>query len=672
MPPQSKAGNRLHHTAVLALYAVVGMVFTWPLPLHMSTHVTGPPTGDTGVYLWNIWVFQHELLARHQFPLFTSAILSLDPRIDLALHNYTVFSNLLALPLIRGFGVVATFNIVYIALTVLCAFTCYLLARAVGGRRPEAFLGGLVFAWSPALVARGTAHFSLVAAAPLPIFALCLLMAERTGARKFMIAAGLTLAWAAYCDPYYAVYCALLALLHVLARSISWAPAPVDGVDPLARARVATGIGIGLSAAVTLVILLTGGGTFRLGGVTVSATGLYTPVLFLTALTGAHVLVRLWPGLGWRVSPTTWRLVRLSPYGIVACGAALAPVLFAMLVRISEGRYVDARVFWRTSTPGVDLLAFFLPNPNHPLAPDAVRTWITSLDGGFVENVASIPWVVVAVIGLAMVQRRSVLSRYWCGLTLVFASLALGPFVRLAGTNTHIPTPWSVLRYVPLLGTARAPARFTALVMMAVAILFVLALASLSRARATRRRTILAVVSVALVAELWPAPRDLFSAAVPGFYDQIAADSRDVRVLELPFGIRDGLSSTGDFNASSQFYQTRHGKPIIGGYLSRVSAQRIEQNIRRPVLHALILLSQGETVPPELEEAATRRAATFASNARLGYVVIDHSRASKELVAFARRVLNLENIGAEDGRSLYRVSLAGRLADTRAHTAPGR
>jgi len=62
------------HALALTAYAAAAVLFTWPLVLHLGTHVTGPPTGDTGVYLWNIWVFQHELLDHHQFRLFTSTI----------------------------------------------------------------------------------------------------------------------------------------------------------------------------------------------------------------------------------------------------------------------------------------------------------------------------------------------------------------------------------------------------------------------------------------------------------------------------------------------------------------------------------------------------------------------------------------------------------------------
>ena len=646
----------------LIAYTAAGLVFAWPLPMHLGTHVTGRVTGDTGVYLWNMWVFQHELLTQHQVPLFTSTILSLDPRIDLALHNYTVFADLLGLLLVRVIGLVATFNVVYLALTVMTVYAGFLLARDLTGRNAEAWLAGLLFAWSPALVARGTAHFSLVAAAPLPVFVLLLLYAERTGRRRWAMAAGLTVAWAAYCDPYYAVYCVLIALVHGTVRLVSCerrrsAPSPA-----VRRVRRVVDMALVLCVAVIATIAISGGGAFSMGGIRISAGTLYTPVLVTTVLVVIRVLLLVRPVPRVHPSSEFKTLLRLAPYAAAAAALALLPVIVAMADRIADGRYVAPTIFWRSSTPGVDLLAFFLPNPNNPAAPQFIRDWITSLNGGFAENVASLPWVALAVVAIASVAARSVLSRYWLGMTLFAVSLALGPFIRFAGVNTLIPTPWALFRYVPVIGSARAPARFTALVMMAVAMLFALALTSLGRARPARRAAILAIVGVALIAELWAAPRELFPADVPRIYDQIAADPRDVRLIELPFGIRDGLSSTGDFNASSQFYQSRHGKPLVGGYLSRVSARRVDQNLRRPVLRALVLLSQRQPLPPELAEAARLHARRFVHGSRLGYVVVDLSRASPELVAFATTVLDLEKTAETDHRALYRVRGEDRLA----------
>ena len=157
------------HLAVLAGYVATALVFSWPLALHLSTHLTGPPDGDTGVYVWNQWVFQHEILVHRRLPFFTDAIFSMTQDANLSLHNYTAFQNLLALPLSGWLGVVATFNVVFLLMSVLTAYATFLLARHVTGRPAESWLAGLLFAWSPLLVTRGMGHFSLVAAAPLAI-----------------------------------------------------------------------------------------------------------------------------------------------------------------------------------------------------------------------------------------------------------------------------------------------------------------------------------------------------------------------------------------------------------------------------------------------------------------------------------------------------------------------
>ncbi|MCX6545888.1 MAG: hypothetical protein NTV05_15925 [Acidobacteria bacterium] len=645
-----RAGHR--RALALAAYILAALVFTWPLPMHLGTHLTGPPSGDTGVYVWNLWVFHHELLENMSFPWFTSTIFSLDAYADLTLHNYTPFADLLALPLLRLVGVVAAFNLVYVMLIVLTAYAMYLLARDVVGDGIGAWLGGLLFAGCPVMIARGSAHFSLVAAAPLPIFVLLLRRTGRTGRRRDMAALGATLAWATYCDPYYGVYCLLLGAWHLAANLLDVRRGPA-GNRPQRTLR-ALDVLITIVSAVVLGIAVTGGTTLSVAGRTVGLMSLHTPVLLLTVLVLARVAATYRPTIRWHVPADISTLIRLSPYGIIVSALLLSPLLTALAFRIYDGRYVTPHIYWRSSTPGVDLLAYFMPNPNHPIFGPWFATWLAARDGGFVENVAAIPLVALAVIGFAAWAVRHRVPRYWLGLAVGSSLLALGPFVHVAGINLSIPTPWTILRYLPVLGSARAPARFTVLIMMAVAVLLAIALDAIGRKYPARRRVILTGVAALLVFELIPAPRQLYAAIPSPVYDIIAHDPRGIRVLELPFGVRDGLSSVGNFSASAQFHQTRHHKRLIGGYLSRVSIRRVDSIRRFPVLNALMQLSQGQPISPELEQAARKGARGFVKRARLGYVVVRRGRASPALIANAIRMLDLELVAEGDTRILYR------------------
>ena len=124
-------------------------------------------------------------------------------------------------------------------------------------------------------------------------------------------------------------------------------------------------------------------------------------------------------------------------------------------------------------------------------------------------------------------------------------------------------------------------------------------------------------------------------------------------MLELPFGVRDGTSSVGNFTARSQFFQTVHGKPLIGGYLSRVSRRRISEIRSLTMLDALITLSEGRTLDPQRESALIARGPEFARSTPLEFVVIDRRRASPGLQAFATRAFRLKRVDGDGQFDLY-------------------
>jgi hypothetical protein len=237
--------------------------------------------------------------------------------------------------------------------------------------------------------------------------------------------------------------------------------------------------------------------------------------------------------------------------------------------------------------------------------------------------------------------------------TVGFALLALGPFVQIGRVNTQIPTPWTLLRYVPVIGSARMPARFMAVTTMGFAVLMAYALTALSQRFPNRRRVLLSAIGVLLAFELSPAPLNLYSAAIPSVFDVVKADPRPVRVLELPTGVRDGLSSIGNFSAQSQFNQTYHGKGLIGGYLSRVPPSTKACYRRLPVTAALMEISEGQKLTRGQLERAVAGSNDFIKTTNLGYVVMDTGRVSNDLRAFATLLLGLTKVAEADGYELY-------------------
>jgi hypothetical protein len=647
------------NTAAFCAYVLVALVFHWPLPARLSTALTGPVSGDTGVYVWNLWVFRHEIVAHKRFPLFTNEILSLTPPIDLSLHNYTLFADSLAFPLLPRLGVTTTFNVIYLAMAALTAWTMFLLARRVVGRTAEAWLAGLLFGFSPILLARSTAHFSLVAAAPLPVFVLCLMRLERRPTTVNAAAAGAVMAWAATCDAYFGVYCLLIAACYYAARFVRVRLCPRQHPPEAPRlSRMDAVILIVFIATISLAVFMKTTGITELNplGHRIGLS-LHSPVLILMVLVGARLAYHFRPLLVFRRLPRPIVVVRSVVAAGVTCVLLLSPVLYVLYARLSDGGAFHGPIYWRSGPRGVDLLAFFTPNPANKLFGMPWRAWLTSQDNGYVENAAALTIVGLLLVSFAIWRYQFRPPRVWLAMAIFFGALALGPFVWVGGVNTYVLGPWALLRYVPLISAARMPARFAIVVMMAFSPVFALALAHIADHLPGRRWLVLAAVAVLLGFELAPLPRRLHAAPIPDIYQMIASDPQDVRVIDIPLGISDGERGEGRHSGASQFYQTFHQKQIVGGGLSRITDNARRRQHRFPVVRVLLRMSEGRSVSEDELAAAKRAAPDFIRKARLGYAVIDTLAATPELRAFVIELLRLQKIGESDGRELFKPSL---------------
>ena len=640
------------HGAVLLGYVCVSVLFFWPLPAHLEESLLGSVSGDTGVYVWNLWVFRHEIVAHGHFPFLTAEVLPLTPPTLLTLHNYTTAANLVAFFLLPLLGVVKTFNLLTLFCPVLAAYSMFLLARRSTGDTGAAWFAGLAFGFSPFMNARATAHFSLIQTAPLPLFVLLLKRLLNRPTLACATAVGATVGWAFLSDPYYAVYCVLVAAVVVVAAALH-IEFSLRALSLRMRWRHVIDLLLVCLAGLIAGIVIRGGGRLEVWGLRVSVTHLYNPVMAFTLLLMVRVAIVIRPRVKWiPVLPPVKTIATMA----VACGALVTPVLAAMGSRITErNNWITPPVFWRSSAPGLDLLSFFLPNPLHPWAGSLFVKGLSESPGGFVENVASIPWMLFAIVAAGVIVAGTRLPRRWIGWTIFFTLLALGPFINVAGVLTYVPTPWALLRYVPIIGAARMPSRFAVLVILGMAMLAAFALRDL-RARSRRPQLVLITATVLLLVETLPAPRVLHSADVPSVYRLIASDPHHVRVLNLPFGLRDGLSSHGNTTAAWQFFQTVHEKPIMGGYLSRLAASDVETYQRRRVTRALLDLSAERPVSEARLNEAIRRAREIRTELNIGYVVVNTRLSSQRLADFAKQAFELQWVATDGDYTLYRAA----------------
>ena len=624
-------------------------MLTWPLALHLRTHLPGDPGGDTGVYVWNLWIFRHELVAHAHLPFSTQHIFGFTGGTDFSLHNYTAVAGVLAFPLIGVLGVVGAFNLVMMLVLALSGGATYLLARQLGLAPLRAWIVGALFIAMPLLSARETAHLSLVITGALPLFLWMLLRVLERPTAAGGVGVGAIVALATYSDAYFGVYCVLMGGVILAWRFVQLEPRE-RSARTVWWAR-AVGIAALIVAALGALGLASGLKTLEAGPLVVRGVDEpYAPALLAVLLGVIALVLNRRHALRLVRREQLRALVRPGMISVGTCLALLAPPLVGVAERYFTGRLPGTQILWRSSPRGVDLLAYLVPNPVHAVVGTWTGRWLLPpVEDAFPELVASCSLLVVAVVVVAALRRR--LPVLWVTFTLFFALLSLGPFVHVGGVNTFIPGPWALLRYVPVVGMARSPSRFAIVTALGLCLLFGFVLEQWL-ARPTRRAVTLVTAFLALVAvEIIPGPRLLFSAEVPDIYQFVAADGDERgRLLELPTGIRDGTSSLGDFSARSAYFQTRHERPLLGGYLSRVSDRRRQDNLRCPVLRAVYALSEpGGHVDEALTQAAKDFAPTFLARSCVRYVMVDTQRASPELRQFAIDTLHLVMLHA-DGR----------------------
>jgi len=505
-----------------ALYGLMAIAMTWPLALHLATHIPGTG-GDGPNFLWRLWWVPHAIFERGASP-WHSDFLFHPQGASLIFDTLSPLYGVLSYPFQALAGVVVTYGVLLVISLALAAWGAYLLALHLTGDRSASLVAGTVFGFSPYLLVHLWGHLNLVAAWPLPFFALCLIRALQTGSLRWSIAAGTLLGAASLLDYQYGVFALLWAILAGLHLR-----------------RLTAGVWLPVAAAYLTV---------------------FSPLLIPA---------------------------------VQAAAGGDSPV---------SGNPGDSAYF------SADLLAFVLPS--------TVR-WGESRDPAFetrefqgvggIEGTAYLGLVPLALAAAAVFAKRPTRPfgpSFWLVSVGLFALLALGPRLHVAGTDTGVPLPYALLQQVPYLGATRVPARFAVMVSLAVAILAASGFKRLS----VRGSTVLCIVAIAAIgAEYAVAPLPLRPVKVPVFYRTVAQERGEFGIVPLPMLLEAGPrgGSLGRGNQLLQYYQVVHQKPITFGHVARGPQELLDFYQRRPVLRWLGNPDIGPPSPEDMDSANFRQ-----------------------------------------------------------------
>lgn len=289
---------------------------------------------------------------------------------------------------------------------------------------------------------------------------------------------------------------------------------------------------------------------------------LFTAIALLAVLLGTswqQWRAKLW-SLGWRTAALQVLYV-----------LTVAPVVIPMVQELTAPRPYMVRSRRDTVYHAPDLLAFLLPNPEHPLWKSwAWQVFESIKTPGVVVATVSLSYVAL-VLAVIAVMRNWQQTRFWVLSGATFLILALGPQLRIMGIITDIPLPYEVLFQFKIIQVTRAPARYFIITTLCMGVLAAIGTRALlnnprfwQRNRTIvpttprTRHAIFASLLLLLCFEHLPIPVNAEPAApTPAFMTDGTLQQAGA-IMEWP-----------DAGNRSMYYATVHEHPVMYGEMSR-------------------------------------------------------------------------------------------------------
>ena len=231
MPPtsiRSDTPRPARDAALVALaYTLGSVVFLWPMPAHLGSHVWGDRF-DAWTTLWLMDHLHHHLSAGTLTAQTTEILFPVG--YNLWSFGHAALQVLGVGLMFCGIPLVPAYNLLLLAGFATSGLAAHALGRALSGSHLGGFVAGITFASSPYLYGEGAAGcIELVAAGLLPLYALTLVRLVREPSPRRAAESAVVLALVGPFNWYYTLFAGMLGLgvvaWHALAgqvRAAAW------------------------------------------------------------------------------------------------------------------------------------------------------------------------------------------------------------------------------------------------------------------------------------------------------------------------------------------------------------------------------------------------------------------------------------------------------------------
>ncbi len=207
--------------AIWGFYFLVAAIVTYPLIFHIDEVAIGDPANDIWNHLWGFWWVKYEIVTHHHFPVATELLNH--PRGG-ALFFIDLLNALLSIPLQLVFSLTTSYNIIILFNLTFNGVGAYLLARYLTRNPYASLVTGVIYGFSPHLLAQVFNGISeTINAGWLPVALLYVIRTFQESRRANAILAGFFLFMTTFANWYYGLFALFFSACYLIAQlTYSW------------------------------------------------------------------------------------------------------------------------------------------------------------------------------------------------------------------------------------------------------------------------------------------------------------------------------------------------------------------------------------------------------------------------------------------------------------------
>ncbi len=494
--------------------------------------------------------------------------------INLAFSAITPFNGILSIPLQLIFGLIRVYDILWIISFIISGYGTFLLVKYLINDTRAAFISGLIFMFSPYHFAHALGHLNLLAIEWIPFYILFLFKTLKENGLKNPLYSSFFLFLTALCEYTYMVYLLFFTLFFLLNYVL------IDRNN------------IQIKNTINKFIVMF----------------IFFSIIFL-------------------------------PFAY--------PLLKELLT--SNSSYMYSGEYEKYSA---DLLGFLMPSQLHPLFGEYVSPIYKNFTGNIAENTVFAGYTVLFLAFFAVLKNKYKEINFWAFSVFIFFILSLGPKLHINGVSNFsigghtisIPLPYLFLIHIPIVSIARVPSRWDVLMMLTIAVLAGYGLNCIFERFNSRffniisdKNLLVIIFSFLILFEFLSVPYPMSTAKIPEFYNELAKDSEDYAIFEIP-DLGGHLSFT-----EYMYYQTFHKKRLITGY-THVPESSVQFKENTPFIQDLHINYWDQKEPILINDILNFNQEEVGSSIlkyyNIQYIIIHKNFMTKEQFEFVNNLIN--------------------------------